>query len=88
PETADYGDLHYLMTPHQALSLALLNEQRARDYYLGIAGRSSDPEVKALAGELAEEEREHVSWVEQWMERFPPAEPDWDHDDDPPILQD
>ena len=87
PETTDHSDLHYLMTPHQALSLAVLNERRARDCYLDIAGRSSDSEVQALAGELAEEEREHVIWVEQWLERFPRTQPGWDHDDDPPNLQ-
>lgn len=88
PETTDYADLHYLMTSRQALALALLNEQRARDYYVTIAENSSDPEVVKFARELAEEEREHVQWVEQWLERIPPTEADWDQDDDPPILQD
>jgi len=88
PETTDYADLHYLMTPRQGLLLALLNEQRARDYYVNIADRSSDPEVLELARELAQEEREHVQWVEHWLKRYPPTEEGWDHDDDPPILQD
>lgn len=88
PETTDYADLHYLMTPRQAMLLALLNEQRARDYYVNIADHSSDPEVLAVARELANEEREHVRWVEKWLERFPPTAADWDQDDDPPILQD
>lgn len=87
PETTDHADLHYLMTPRQALSLALLNEQRARDYYTAIAERAADPEVVELASELAQEEREHVEWVEQWLQRFPPTAADWDHDDDPPNLQ-
>jgi len=87
PETTDFADLHYMMTPHQALSLALTNEKRARDYYRDIARESSDPEVIKLARDLAEEEREHVAWVELWLERFPQTEEGWDHDDDPPILQ-
>ncbi len=87
PETTDHADLHYLMTPHQALLLALLNEQRAHDFYNEISRHSSDPEVAELARELAAEEREHVAWVEQWLERFPPTEDGWDHDDDPPNLQ-
>jgi rubrerythrin len=87
PETTDHADLHYLMTPRQALLLALLNEQRARDFYNDICRHSSDPEVVELARELAAEEREHVAWVEQWLERFPPTEDGWDHDDDPPNLQ-
>lgn len=88
PETTDYADVHYLMTPRQALSLALLNEQRARDYYVTIAENSTDPEVVKFARELAEEEREHVQWVEQWLARIPQTEAGWDQDDDPPMLQD
>ena len=42
PETTDPADLHYLMTPYQALSLALLNEQRACDFYKGIVTASRD----------------------------------------------
>jgi len=75
------------MTPHHALSLARINELRARDYYLDIARKASDPEVVALASELADEERQHVQWVEAWLERFPQADEEWDHDDDPPNLQ-
>ncbi len=87
PETTEHADLHYLMTPRQALLLALINEQRARDFYIDIARHSSDPEVVELARELAVEEREHVAWVEQWLERFPQTQDGWDHDDDPPNLQ-
>ena len=87
PETTDHADLHYLMTPHQALSLALLNERRARDYYVGIAGQARDAAVVKLARELADEEREHVKWVEQWLERFAPTEEGWDQDDDLPNVQ-
>ena len=87
PETTDHAELHYLMTPRQALSLALINEKRARDYYTDIAAQSSDPEVVKLARDMAEEEREHVAWVELWLERFPQTQAGWDRDDDPPNLQ-
>jgi len=87
PETTDHADLHYLMTPRQALLLALTNERRARDYFGAIAGHATDPEVAQFAGEMAEEEKEHVEWVERWLEQFPEPEQDWDQDDDPPILQ-
>jgi len=87
PETTDHADLHYLMTPRQALSLALLNERRARDYYLDIVDQASDPEVIELARELADEEREHVTWVKRWLERIPQTHSGWDQDDDPPNQQ-
>jgi len=88
PESTDPGELHYLMTPHQALSLALLNEQRAEEFYLNIVKHSSDNEVIKFAEELAEEEKEHVALVKAWQDKIPKTEEGWDYDDDPPVLQD
>jgi len=88
PETTDLADLHYLLRPRQALTLALLNEQRARDYYQGILGTTSDHETRSLAEELAVEEEEHVALLQNWLAKYQPAEADWDEDNDPPNIQD
>lgn len=88
PETIDPGDLHYLMTPNQTLNLALFNEKRAFEFFDDLARNATDDETKKLAQELAEEEEEHVAWVEKWLEDYPDTDPDWDYDSDPPIVQD
>ena len=88
PETTDLADLHYLLQPRQALTLALLNEQRAREYYQDILDTTTDQETRSLAGELAVEEEEHVALLQAWQAKFPPAEDDWEHDDDQPNIQD
>lgn len=88
PETIDPMELHYLMTPYQALGLALHNEQRAQLFFEKIVAASDDAETRELATKLAEEEIEHVGWVKQWMAKYPETEGDWDHDDDPAIVQD
>ncbi len=88
PESADPGDLHYLMSPHQALTLALINEQRAQDYYTNVAANTEDDEARRLARELSEEEKEHVALVQAWLDKLTKAGTDWDYDDDPPIVQD
>lgn len=88
PETTDPADLHYLMTPHQALSLALHNEQRAYNFFDKIAESSTDQETCQLAGKLAEEEIEHVKWIKEWSTKFTEPKEGWDVDDDPPMLQD
>lgn len=88
PETTDPADLHYLMTPYQALALALLNEQRACDFYKGVQAASPEGESRALAGELAEEEEEHVALIKAWLAKVPPPGEDWDYDDDQPNIQD
>jgi len=88
PETTDPADLHYLMTPYQALSLALLNEQRACDYYKGVVELTPDNETRTLAAELAEEEEEHVALIKVWLAKFPETDDDWDYDDDLPNVVD
>jgi rubrerythrin len=88
PEATDPADLHYLMTPHQAITLALLNEQRAHAFYHDIAVRTRSQEIREFAEELAHEEEEHVALVKTWLDRFPETDAGWDEDDDPPNLQD
>jgi rubrerythrin len=85
PEVTEFDKVHYLMSPYQALEIAKRNEQRAAGWFEAIAKQTSDPEVKRVAEQLASEEREHVSWVENWMKKYPPAEAGWDEDWDLPV---
>jgi rubrerythrin len=84
PETAGYGDAHYLMTPHHALRFALENETRGRDYYARVAAETADPQVSTIAAEFAQEEDGHVRMVRDWLARVAPAAEDWDLELDPP----
>jgi rubrerythrin len=88
PETTDYGDLHYLMQPWHALKLAEHNERRAVEFFERFAAARVPAAVQAAAREMAEEEREHVRLVQEWLARVPPAEPGWDEDPDPPAVAD
>lgn len=88
PETTDFADAHYLMTPYHALVLARINEERAEAFFSDVAATATDPQVQALARQMAEEEREHVEWVDQWLARFPKPECAWDDDPDPPVYSD
>ncbi|MGY6587470.1 MAG: ferritin-like domain-containing protein [Wenzhouxiangella sp.] len=88
PESANLTLSHYLMTPHQALELALQAECSARDFYAGVAERSELPAIVELAREFAEEEGEHAEALEVWLKRFPKTQDDWDHDPDPPAAAD
>jgi rubrerythrin len=85
PETTDLDELHYLMTPRQALMLARHNEERAVIYFEAIAATATDATIAAFAKEMAEEERQHVVWVDQWLSKLPSDQPGWDEDPDPPI---
>ena len=88
PETADPTELHYLMQPYHALQIALHNEKRARDFFANLAKVSKDAGVRAGALEMKEEEAEHVRLIEEWLERTPKPEANWEADQDPPVLSD
>jgi rubrerythrin len=85
PEAIDFQAVHYLMTPRRALMLARFNEERAVKYFEAIAAAATDPEISAFAAEMAEDERHHVVWVDQWLEKVRPDDPSWDEDPDPPV---
>jgi rubrerythrin len=85
PEAIDFEDVHYLMTPYQALRLARINEERATAFFESVAANALDPEVRTYAAEMAKDERQHVAWVDQWLEKFASPELGWDDDPDPPI---
>jgi rubrerythrin len=83
PEAVDLGEAHYLMTPFHALQMALKAEQNAFAFYDRLAQSATDPEIRQLATEFAEEEREHVDLVLKELKKYPPPDKDWSEDPDP-----
>lgn len=83
PETADVGDVNYLMNTAHALKIAMGNEQRAHDFYFDISKGSPDKDVCALAAEFAEEEKEHLELLEKWQAKIPESEDEVLFDPDP-----
>jgi rubrerythrin len=79
-------DLSYLMTTVQALNLALHNEIRGRDFYAHVAMSSPNPDVRHLAGEMAEEESEHVDLLKDWLAKESHSEAPAPLDLDPPNM--
>ena len=88
PENIDLAGIHYLMTPHHALKLALENEMNAMAFFEAAANGSMDKRIRSLAIEFAEDERQHVAWMEDWLAKYPEPDVDWDHDPDPPAAID
>jgi rubrerythrin len=88
PETAEHGELHYRMQPYHALQIALACEKRANKFFATYASRAPDAKLRDAAREMAAEEMDHVHLIEEWLERTPPPEKDWEHDPDPPLVSD
>jgi rubrerythrin len=88
PESARLDSSHYLMTPHQALQLALAAEVSAHDFYDSVAKTASDASIRVLAAEFAAEEGEHAEVLRRWLARYPEPARAWDEDLDPPASAD
>ena len=86
PEAIDFSDVHYKMTPRQALLLARHNEERATRYFEAIAAAATDPEIAAFAATMADDERHHVVLVDQWLDKYDADDPNWAEDLDPPVM--
>ena len=77
PETAARELVFRLMTPRNALEIALGAEQRAQEFFEHVFATAADPALRALAQEMAAEEREHVRLVEDLLARTPDPNVDW-----------
>ena len=88
PETTPADAVHYLMQPYHALELALAGEERAEQFFARLAEFAGADSVRAAAGELRDEEREHVALVKAWMDKVPRPASDWADDPDPPRYTD
>lgn len=78
-------EVHYMMTPYHALKLAHRAETRSLAFFTQVAETASDPEVLGMAREIRDEERIHVDLIEEWLEKEPKPEENWDEDPDPPV---
>jgi rubrerythrin len=88
PETPRGDEVHYLMQPWHALSIALACEERAERFYGRLAGLAKESSVRDAARELQREEREHITLVRQWMGRVEKPADGWPVDPDPPRYTD
>ncbi len=65
PEMAGWAGVDAMMSPLAALELALQGERSGHAYYAAVAASTPDAELRAIAGEFAEEEADHVRQIEK-----------------------
>ncbi len=70
-DQVDHRLVFHLMTPHDALMIALGAGKRARTLYEQSLARCEDAEVRRLAAALAEEEIEHIALLEEGLKQVP-----------------
>lgn len=77
PETPARELVFRLLTPHQALNIALDAERRSEAFFEQVLITSGDPALRALAREMAADEGEHALMLERLLERTPDSTIDW-----------
>lgn len=87
PETIDIGKVNYRLSVRAAILLALQHEHKASDFYAAIARGTTDTAVRTLAQQFAEEEREHVGWLETCLAECGGEDSVAPEDPDPPLSQ-
>jgi len=78
PETAAHDLVFQLMTPHDALEIALCAELRAQAFFEQVLDRAADPRLRDLAAVMVREEQVHAEWVREALARTPDPHVDWD----------
>lgn len=69
PEQAAWAGVDGFIDAQTAFRLALDGEERSQLFYAAIVAATSDPEVRRMAREFAQEEGEHVAELEKLMQR-------------------
>lgn len=70
-DQVDHRFVFHLMTPHDALMIALGAEKRAKTLYEQTLAACEDAEVRRLASEFAEEELAHIALLEEGLKQVP-----------------
>ena len=78
PETAARELVFRLISPRDALVIALGAEKRAHAFFEHVLLTSDDPALRALAREMAMDESEHIALVERLLERVADPKVDWE----------
>ena len=87
PETIDIGRVHYQLSVRDAVLLALEHERRATQFYADVADAAHHPDVINLARKFADEEREHIGWLEACLAECGAEDSKASEDPDPPLSQ-
>ncbi|GAB4171899.1 MAG: hypothetical protein OHK0026_07940 [Rhodocyclaceae bacterium] len=63
--------VYHLMTPHDALAIALGAEKRALAFFEALRAKAQDAGLRRLAGDIAEEEGRRIARLEEAMRCVP-----------------
>lgn len=78
PEAAAREVLYRVTNPRHLLEIALQAEHRAVSFFEWVKHSAVDATVRSLATEMAAEEVQHVTWVQNALDYHPSSHVDWE----------
>ena len=86
PEARNF--IFRMLTPRQALEIAVRAEQRAKAFFEQVLAASDDADVRELAIGLGRDEDAHIAWLQDALARVPePFRPSEECPGDPAVPQ-
>ncbi len=86
PDCLCIENAHYLMTPLQALDLAIFNEKRLQEFFLQQIDEGITEEIRLIANELFVQEKQLSIQIHSWKEQLEHSQTEPDEDFDPPNI--
>lgn len=86
PDSACIDSVHYLMTPLQALNLAIFNENRLHEFFKQQANKGINEDVRLIANELLIQEKFLIEQMHSMITQFEKSEINDNEDFDPPNI--
>lgn len=84
PDYLCIENAHYLMTPLQALELAIFNEKRLQDFFILQIDNGINEEVRLIADEFLVQEKQLTIQMYSWKEQLENSQTEQNEDFDPP----
>ena len=84
PDHQCIENAHYLMTPLQALDLAIFNEKRLQDFFIQQIDKGINEEIRLIADEFLVQEKQLTRKMSSWKKQLEKSQTEQNEDFDPP----
>lgn len=86
PDCLCIENAHYLMTPLQALDLAIFNEKRLQEFFIQQIDKAFNEEIRLIANEFLVQEKQWTVQMHSWKEQLEKSQTEQNEDFDPPNI--
>ena len=86
PDCLCIENAHYLMTPLQALELAIFNEKRLQEFFKEQIDNEINEEIRLIASEFLIQEKQLTIQMHSWKEQLENNQMEQNEDLDPPNI--